>query len=146
MKKSAFLACDLQNGILARLDPNKKEKLIQSTKNILNKIRQSSKERIEIIYVAVRFREGHPEISDENKFFKPIKANNLLVEGSFSAEIISEVAPLQNEIVVAKRRIGPFLTTDLNAILRAKGIQKLYLAGVSTRGVILSATREASDL
>ena len=60
-------------------------------------------------------------------------------------KIHPDVAPQQAEVTVVKRRISAFTGSDLEVVLRAKGIQHLILTGISTSGVVLSTTREAAD-
>ncbi len=48
--------------------------------------------------------------------------------------------------MVTKSRVGPFSTTDLDAILKANGIETLALMGISTSGVVLSTVRWAADI
>lgn len=55
------------------------------------------------------------------------------------------IAPADGEIVVRKKRVGAFSTTDLHEQLAARGVDTLVLAGVSTSGVVLSTVRDASD-
>jgi nicotinamidase-related amidase len=55
------------------------------------------------------------------------------------------VAPEPNDIIVRKTRVGAFSTTDLDAQLRDRDIDTLFLAGISTSGVVLSTVRDASD-
>lgn len=55
------------------------------------------------------------------------------------------VAPQEGDIVVRKRRVGAFSTTDLHEQRAARGIDTHVLAGLSTRGVVLSTVRDASD-
>jgi nicotinamidase-related amidase len=52
----------------------------------------------------------------------------------------------EGDISVRKRRVGPFSTTDLDAQLKAAGVDTLVLAGIQTSGCVLTAVREASDL
>ena len=47
---------------------------------------------------------------------------------------------------MVKHRISPFVSTDLETLLRANGIDTLVLAGVHTSGVVLSTVRHAGDL
>ena len=49
------------------------------------------------------------------------------------------------EPVFRKTRIGAFSTTDLHDRLRARGVDTLVLAGISTSGVVLSTVRDAAD-
>jgi nicotinamidase-related amidase len=60
-------------------------------------------------------------------------------------QVDERVAPQEGDIVVRKVRVGPFLTTDLDQQLRARGIDTLLLAGISTSGVVLSTVRDAHD-
>ncbi len=55
------------------------------------------------------------------------------------------VAPQKGDIVVRKVRVGAFSTTDLDSQLRARGVDTVILAGISTSGVVLSTVRDASD-
>ncbi|TQS43151.1 cysteine hydrolase family protein [Cryptosporangium phraense] len=50
-----------------------------------------------------------------------------------------------HDIAVRKTRVGAFTTTDLDHQLRARGVTRLVLAGISTSGVVLSTVREAMD-
>ena len=56
------------------------------------------------------------------------------------------MAPQPGDIVVTKRRVGAFSTTDLEAILRANHITTLAMFGISTSGVVLSTVRWAADM
>ena len=47
---------------------------------------------------------------------------------------------------MVKRRVSPFVDTDLETLLRANGVDTLVLAGVHTSGVVLSTVRHAGDL
>jgi len=58
----------------------------------------------------------------------------------------SVVAPPQaTEVIVTKRRVGAFSTTDLESVLRARQVTCLVLLGIATSGVVLSTVRWAAD-
>jgi nicotinamidase-related amidase len=99
-----------------------------------------------LTHVVVAFRPGHPEVSPRNRVFSAVKANGMLVAGSEGAAIHPAAAAREGEPVVVKHRISPFVGTDLETLLRAKGIDTLVLAGVHTSGVVLSTVRHAGDL
>ncbi|AFT86268.1 Isochorismatase family protein YecD [Paraburkholderia phenoliruptrix] len=61
-------------------------------------------------------------------------------------KIHSSLTPRDNEPVVVKHRIGAFNGTDLDLLLRARGIETLIVSGVTTGGVVLSTVRQAFDL
>lgn len=140
--KTALLIMDYQNDIIGMIGENARGPLIERANTILKAARQA---KIQVIYVAVRFREGYPEIDPQNKLFSMLKQTGRLVEGTPGAEIDSRVAPQPGDIVVTKRRVGAFSTTDLETILRAKKIDNLVMFGFSTSGVVLSTVRWAAD-
>jgi nicotinamidase-related amidase len=98
-----------------------------------------------VIHVGVRFRPGHPEVSERNTSFARFKGTEAFVEGSAGIEFHPDVTPLDGEFVIYKQRVGAF-ATQLDSILRANDIDVLVLGGVVTSGVVLSTVRAASDL
>ena len=142
-EKTALLIMDYENDIIGMLAENVQSPMIERANTILKAARQA---KIQVIYVAVRFREGYPEVDPRNKLFSSLKQTGKLVEGTPGAEIDSRVAPQPGDIVVTKRRVGAFSTTDLESILRAKNINNLVLFGFSTSGVVLSTVRWAADM
>lgn len=68
-----------------------------------------------------------------------------LIRGQPGFEIVPEVAPAAGEIVVDKTANSAFWGTDLAAILAARGIGALILAGVTTDVCVHCTLREAND-
>lgn len=64
--------------------------------------------------------------------------------GSKEAEILEEVAPVGDEIVIAKTCGGVFDGTNLDYVLRNLGIRHLVVCGVVTSGCVEAAVRGAS--
>ncbi len=62
-----------------------------------------------------------------------------------ATQIHAGLSPQPQDISVRKVRVGAFSTTDLGEQLRARGVDTLILAGISTSGVVLSTVREAMD-
>ena len=98
-----------------------------------------------VLYVVVGFRAGYPEVSPRNMTFSTLKQSGMFGAGAPGTEIHKEVAPAQGEVVVTKHRVGAFLGTDLEMVLRANGIETIVLAGIATSGVVLSTLRHAAD-
>lgn len=69
----------------------------------------------------------------------------ILVRGSEGHDIIAELAPLPGEPVIDKPGKGAFYATDLDTILRTRGITHLVIAGVTTEVCVQSTAREAND-
>ncbi|GCF11447.1 cysteine hydrolase family protein [Dictyobacter arantiisoli] len=137
---TALLVMDMQEGIVARLA--QQGDVLAPVRTAIDAARVAS---IPIIYVAVTFRPGYPEISPNNKaFFAQKEQPSSLLTGK-TMEITSALAPQPTDIVVTKRRVSAFSGSDLEVVLRAQSISHLVLCGISTSGVVLSTLREAAD-
>ncbi|NIF24028.1 cysteine hydrolase family protein [Candidatus Pantoea multigeneris] len=142
--KSALLIMDYQRLILENyLSEKTAADVLAKTAALADAAREAE---IKVIYIAVGFREGHPEISSKNALFSGVKKNGLLVTGAPESEIHPDVSPQAGEPVIIKHRIGAFSFTGLDMILKANGIQTLIMAGLTTSGVVLSSVRQAFDL
>jgi nicotinamidase-related amidase len=68
-----------------------------------------------------------------------------LVRGEKGHDIIAEVAPLLEEVVIDKPGRGAFTNTELDAVLKAKRIRNLVVCGVTADACVSTTVREASD-
>jgi nicotinamidase-related amidase len=139
-KNEALLVMDLQTTILGMIPDGS-----AYAGKVGKAIAHARAYNIPVIYVVVGFRQGMPEVSPNNKGFMASKERLANVKMEDWIKIDPLVAPLPGEIIVIKRRVSAFTGSDLEVVLRAKGIQHIVLAGVSTSGVVLSTVREAAD-
>jgi nicotinamidase-related amidase len=107
--------------------------------------------------VVVHTREGHrPDLSDlspakHRRGNFPTKIGDsgpmgrILVRGEEGHDIIPELAPIPGEPVIDKPGKGAFYATDLEAILRSRGIAHLIVCGVTTEVCVHTTVREAND-
>ncbi|MFI5801462.1 cysteine hydrolase family protein [Streptomyces sp. NPDC051561] len=101
---------------------------------------------IPVIYVVIGLRPGFPEVGTRNRALAAIAEAGLYVQGEPGTEIHPEVAPRPGEVVVTKKRASAFSGSDLDLVLRARGIDRLVLAGIATSAVVLSTLCQANDL
>ena len=140
-KTSALLVMDYQSAIVGMLEGDKAALLARMAELIA----AARARGMMVVYVVVGFRAGYPEVSPANAIFAPIKQSGMFGPGAAGVEIHAAVAPEGNEVVVTKHRVGAFLGTDLDMVLRANGIGTMVLAGIATSGVVLSTLRHAAD-
>jgi nicotinamidase-related amidase len=139
--RTAVLVMDLQADIVGMLG----DKATAVVERAAGVIAAARKVHIPIIYVVVGFRPGYPEISERNRSFATVSQSGRFLIGTPGTDIAPAVRPEERDVVVVKHRASAFAGTDLEIVLRAKGIDTLVLAGISTSGVILSTVRHGAD-
>ncbi|WP_308389461.1 isochorismatase family cysteine hydrolase [Acidithiobacillus sp. AMEEHan] len=66
-------------------------------------------------------------------------------KGSRDAQVLDEISPLQDEIVIPKTSSSPFISTNIHYVLGNLGVKYLIVAGVLTDQCIDSTVRDACD-
>lgn len=69
-----------------------------------------------------------------------------LIRGEAGTAILDELKPLNSDLQLDKPAQSAFIGTDLEAILRQRGVTHLVFTGVTTECCVLGTYRQASDL
>jgi nicotinamidase-related amidase len=138
--RTALLVMDYQNGIMGRVSDG--AGLLAAARETIELVRGTGGH---IGYVRVGFADGEAPTGTMGSRIGAEAARTTFHADAPATQVHDDVAPQDGDIVVRKTRVGPFLTTDLDAQLRSRGVDTLLLAGISTSGVVLSTVRDAHD-
>ena len=155
---AALLFVDVQNytahedgGEYARLDPAEKsarygwffrtmrETAVPNMRRLQAACRNA---RIEVMYTVIEAltRDGRDLSLD-------YRISGLFVpRGSSDAQVLAEIAPAGDEIVLPKTSSSVFISTNIDYVLRNLGVRSLIIAGILTDQCIDLAVRDACDL
>lgn len=115
-------------------------------KAVASAVKQARDKGVTIIYVRKTFRPGYPEVHDNNGMFSAVRGAGRLLATDENTAIADEIAPAASDIVIDAHRVSAFEGSELTLILRARKIDTLALAGITTSGVVLSTVRQGADL
>ena len=100
-----------------------------------------------VFYVNIEFRPGFPELKKPTyPLIESIQERNAFLRGSWDAAVPEELEPAEGDIMVINFNSSSFSHTDLDCMLRAKGVTDLYLAGIATNWVVESTARNGAEL
>lgn len=98
---------------------------------------------VSIMHAPIMFAEGYAELSRHPYgILKGVVDGKAFVKGTWGAAIVDELAPVNGDIVIeGKRGLDTFASTNLDFILRGKGIDTIVLGGFLTNCCVESTMR-----
>jgi nicotinamidase-related amidase len=126
------------------------QEVMESTGMLANAQRALDASRaagVTVIHSPIAFQEGYYEItSHPYGILKGVVDTSSFIKGSWGCEIVGDVAPVDGDIVIeGKRGLDAFGSTNLDFILRSKGITTVVLAGFLTNCCVESTMRSAYE-
>jgi nicotinamidase-related amidase len=157
-KSTALLIIDMQRdfvmpggfGEALGNDVTPLQATIAPTKRVLEAARKKG-------MLVIHTREGHrPDLTDcpptklvrgrgKTRIGDAGPMGRILVRGEIGHDIVPELVPAPGEPVIDKPGKGAFYATDLELILRDRGIKTLIVCGVTTEVCVHTSVREAND-
>jgi ureidoacrylate peracid hydrolase len=159
-EKSAVIVVDMQNAFasprgmldIAGLDISGAARLIDAIRAVLNAARSA---QIPIVYLQMGYKPDlsnsggpsspnwHKELAMCLMHARPELKGKILTEGTWDFAIVDELAPQPGDLVVVKTRYSGFAGTTLDSLLRMRGVQFLFFAGIATNVCVESTLRDA---
>lgn len=157
--KTAVIVIDMQNAYaskggyldLAGFDISGAAKVIANTKQVLEVARAAG---IQVIYFQngwdCNYVEaggpGSPNFHKSNALKtmrkRPELQGKLLARGGWDYELVGELKPHPGDIVLHKTRYSGFFNSQLDSVLRARGIRHIVFTGIATNVCVESTLRD----
>jgi ureidoacrylate peracid hydrolase len=118
--------------------------MLANTKEVAAKVRAAGGT---VVHAPIEFVEGYGEITPEPYgILKGVVDSNSFIKGSWGAAIVDDLTPEKSDIVVeGKRGLDAFASTNLDFILRSRGITSIALGGFLTNCCVESTMRSAYE-
>ncbi|MBF7685713.1 pyrimidine utilization protein B [Acinetobacter sp. B10A] len=158
-KQTALIVVDMQNAYstlggyldLAGFD-------VSTTQPVIEKIQQAIKTAHQAGIQVIFFKNGwddqyveaggagSPNFHKSNALKtmrkRPELQGTLLAKGGWDYELIDQLTPQPQDIVIPKPRYSGFFNTQFDSILRAQGIRNLVFTGIATNVCVESTLRD----
>jgi nicotinamidase-related amidase len=151
-KRTAVVLIEYQNdftsegGVLhdAVNDVMESTGMLDNTRRLVEVVRAAG---ATVVYAPITFMAGYGELSEHPYgILKGVVDSSAFVKGEWGAEIVDALAPQEGDVVVeGKRGLDTFATTNLDFILRARGIDTIALGGFLTNCCVESTMRSGYE-
>jgi ureidoacrylate peracid hydrolase len=158
--KSALIVVDMQNAFaskkgmldLAGLDISDAPRVVQAVKKVVETARQAG---LPIVYLQMGYQPDlsdgggpgspnwHKELGIRMMNCQPELKGKLVTVGSWDFDVVDEIKPLPDDLVIVKTRYSGFARTPLDDELRRRGIRYLFFTGIATNVCVESTLRDA---
>jgi ureidoacrylate peracid hydrolase len=160
LAKSAMVVVDMQNAFAAKggtldvagIDISTAPKVVRAIQALLDAARAAG---LTVVYLQMGYKpdlsnSGGPqspnwykEVAMHLMNTRPELKGKLLTEGTWDFAVVDELAPRAGDLVVVKTRYSGFAGTNLDSLLRMRGIRYLFFAGIATNVCVESTLRDA---
>jgi nicotinamidase-related amidase len=151
VSNSIYLVLDMMNDLVHVDGPNGKaaygeqaraRRIVENTRRALEKARAAA---LPVGFVRVGFSPDYRECPANSPIFSGARKNGIFKLGEWGTQTHPDLGQQAGDFDVVKHRVSPFHGTDLEVILRTRGVRRIYCSGISTNAVIQAAMREGHD-
>jgi ureidoacrylate peracid hydrolase len=120
--------------------------VMENTNMLANTAHAATRARaagVTVMFAPISFAKGYREITSEPYgILKGVVGANAFIRGTWGAEIVDSLSPGPEDIIIeGKRGLDTFASTNLEFILRSRGIKTLVVAGFLTNCCVESTAR-----
>jgi nicotinamidase-related amidase len=136
-RTTALVIIDLQRGIVGRQTaPHGAPQVVEKARRLADRCRESG---ATVVLVRVAY-----AADGRDRLRQPVDAAPWSTAvGPDWSEIVPELGPKPGDLVVTKRQWGAFYGTELDLLLRRRGVRTIVLGGISTNFGVESTARDA---
>jgi ureidoacrylate peracid hydrolase len=118
--------------------------MLTNTVEVADKCRAAG---VAVMHAPISFAEGYGELTgNPYGILKGVVDNKAFRKGTWGAAIVDVLTPQPEDIVIeGKRGLDAFASTNLDFVLRSKGIQTVVLGGFLTNCCVESTMRSAYE-
>ncbi len=139
-KTTALVIIDLQRGIVAmQTEPYPADIVISQTKNLKDAFQKAD---AQVMLVRVKGSLDGKDMLSPNADEPMVRSGEMPKDW---AEIIPELTPADNDLIITKRQWGAFYGTELDLELRRRNIKTIVLCGIATNYGVESTARDAYE-
>ncbi|HEY9281561.1 MAG TPA: isochorismatase family cysteine hydrolase [Eoetvoesiella sp.] len=142
-KKTALLVIDMQNDFVETGAPLETPMALEMLPRLMDLLGFCRNAGISVIYTRHVHRPDGSDMGLFREIYPGLGEGKALIDGQRGSELYAEVQPKEGEIVIKKHRYSAFFGTDLDIILRSKGITDVAIAGATTEDCCLATARDA---
>lgn len=151
MSEAIYLVLDMMNDLVHADGPNGKAAygeqvrsrgVLENTRRAIDKARAAG---LPIGFVRVGFSPDYRECPPNSPIFSGARKNGIFKLGTWGTQVHPDLGQQDGDFDIVKHRVSPFYSTSLEAILRARGVRRIYCSGISTNAVVQATVRDGHD-
>src|SRR6478672_4523868 len=139
-RSPAIIVVDFINAYTQPGSPLYAPAVVEAVKETVPLLKLAREKKVPIIYTRVLY---HRSGADGGLFVQKVPALRKMVEGEPLADIVPELPPGPDDVILVKQYASAFFGTTLAAMLTARGVDTLIITGCSTSGCVRATAVDA---